>query len=230
MCLLYCAYQIHPEYPLIVAANRDEFYARPSRPLDFHADYPDVLMGRDVEAGGTWAGLAMSGRFAALTNLAGAFEPADAKSRGELPIGWLTGSDAVMDYGHRVGAAGEHYKGFNLLVCDLEQLCFVSNASPKPRELPPGIYGLANNGLDDDSPRVASGKARISDLIGADELDQDEFFAVLLDAGIAAAGYGTRASSLLTVNKAGRYSFTERSWPVGGASNVQRQFEGFLAI
>src|SRR5258706_12125213 len=98
MCLIVLAWRAHPRFPLIVAANRDEFHARPAAPAAYWSDKPAILAGRDLEARGTWMGVSRSGRFAAVTNYRGAREPAAAESRGALVTGFLAGAAAPAAY------------------------------------------------------------------------------------------------------------------------------------
>ena len=139
MCLIVIGWRVHPDYPLVVAANRDEFYARPSTPLGRWPDAPQVIGGLDLEAGGTWLGITESGRFAAITNVR---EPGMAKgalSRGWLTRNFLTSDSAALDYARQID--GTCYSGFNLLLADDESLVYCSNRDGEPRALQPGIYG-----------------------------------------------------------------------------------------
>ena len=98
MCLILMAYRVHSDYELLVAANRDEFYDRPTAPLAFWDDHPALLAGRDLQEGGAWMGLSGAGRFAALTNYRDpSTQRSDARSRGLLVSGFLT-SDACAAY------------------------------------------------------------------------------------------------------------------------------------
>ena len=256
MCLIFCAYKAHPQYPLILAANRDEFYARPALPLSFHADYPDVLMGRDARAQGTWLALALSGRFAAVTNVSGAPAPAQPQSRGALPLGWLADEtpapppDTPQAYAQQVAATSAQYNGFNLLVGDSKQLCFVSNSTgdQSVQALSPGVYGLANRTLDSDCPKVESGKARLAKVLRHEAPKPSDLLAILSDrqppAGLADAaspeeralaaalvvteGYGTRVSMLVMVAASGRYDFIEQQWHPAGVLGAKRRLSGYL--
>src|SRR5437764_9715079 len=125
MCLIVVGWQAHKDYPLIVAANRDEFHARPAAPAAFWRDQPGILAGRDLEAMGTWMGVARSGRFAAVTNYRGAREPRATESRGALVSAFLAGSDAPGRCLERL--EGKLYSGFNLLLADGKELWWFSN-------------------------------------------------------------------------------------------------------
>src|SRR5512145_724868 len=120
MCLIVLGWRVHPEYPLIVAANRDEFHARPAAPAAFWEDKPGILAGRDLEARGTWMGVSRSGKFGAVTNYRGAHEP-----RGALVTRFLEDGHGAGHYLKTIEP--ESYSGFNLLVCDGDELWAMSN-------------------------------------------------------------------------------------------------------
>ena len=162
MCLIVIGWRAHPDYPLVVAANRDEFFARPSAPVDFWPEAPQILAGRDLEAGGTWLGVTRHGRFAALTNYReGGRQHPDAPSRGALVADYLAGTADAGAYLQAVAARGGDYNGFNLFAGDGERLGYYSNRSGEaatPRWLSPGIYGLSNHLLDTPWPKLAAAK------------------------------------------------------------------------
>src|SRR4051812_27063017 len=133
MCLILLAWRAHAAYPLIVAANRDEFHARPASAAGFWSDRPSVLAGRDLTAGGTWMGVDRSGRFAAVTNYRGAHEPSAAHSRGALVTGFLLDARTPAAYMDVVFGESNSYSGFNLLVADGGELWWMSNRGGKPR-------------------------------------------------------------------------------------------------
>ena len=221
MCLILLAWRAHPEYPLIVAANRDEFHARPAAPASFWEDQPAILAGRDLEARGTWMGVSRSGphsiRFAAVTNYRGAREPRAAESRGALVSRFLENGETSQSYIGNLVPKLASYSGFNLLVCDGAELWSVSNRSGEPRRLEPGIYGLGNTLLD--APEVKENKRRFADTIGA-AVAVEPLFSVLAEARIVNPAYGTRCS---TVFFARRYA--ERSFSPDGADQETVQYE-----
>ncbi|WP_327142704.1 NRDE family protein [Nocardia sp. NBC_01327] len=154
MCLVLLGWRAHPEYRLIVAANRDEFFTRPTESLRWWDEVPGMLAGRDLGAGGavpgTWLGLAReSHRFATVTNVRGVNEKrADARSRGALLLDFLRGEADSEKFVRGVAAASDEYNGFNLVVSDLETLWWHGNRSGQgPRELTPGFHGLSNGAL-----------------------------------------------------------------------------------
>ena len=168
MCLILVAWRVHADYPLVVAANRDEFFARPTAPAAFWNDAPQVLAGRDLDAGGTWMGVTRSGRFAALTNFR---DPAQnrigAPSRGALVAGFLRGREAPQTYFEGIAARRRECNGYNLLACDGETLCWSSNMGGRPRSLAPGVYGVSNHLLDTPWPKVGAGKTALAHALGS---------------------------------------------------------------
>ena len=248
MCLILFAHRAHAAYPLVVAANRDEWFRRPAAPADFWPDAPEVLAGRDLEQQGTWLGVTRTGRFAALTNYRdpGANRP-DAPSRGALVSAFLRSRTAPAEYLERLCRDAARYNGFSLLAGDGATLCYFSNREGEIRSLAPGVYGLSNSLLDVDWPKVQSGKARLAAALDGDPTP-DGLLAILDDTGLAsdhelpstgvsaewerklsslrivADGYGTRCSTALLVGADGEISFVERSFDETGAeTGIVRQ-------
>ena len=175
MCLILVAWQSHPDYALVVAGNRDEFYVRPAAPAHWWQEASPVLAGRDmadvIGEPGTWMGVAGEGRFAALTNYRAPSEKrTDARSRGELVAGFLRGHQAPSDYLGALTGADGCYNGFNLLASDLNELWWYSNrsASRQPERLRPGLYGLSNALLDTPWPKVRSRVGALAEVLAAD--------------------------------------------------------------
>jgi uncharacterized protein with NRDE domain len=237
MCLILVAWRGHPDHPLVVAANRDEFFARPTAAAARWADAPQVLAGRDLEAGGTWLGVAAGGRFAAVTNVREPGKPQGPRSRGRLTADFLAGDMAAADYVAAIDGAA--HSGFNLLVGDGRELWYASNRIAAPRPLAPGIYGVSNHLLDTPWPKLATAKARFAAALT--HLPATEAFFALLaddeivpDAHLPATGvslewerrlsaifvrspdYGTRASTVLAVDAAGGARLHERRFDAGG--------------
>lgn len=186
MCLILVAWHAHPDYALVVAGNRDEFYARPAAPAHWWHDAPHVLGGRDLAEvigdAGTWMGIAnlpgqdtwSGARFAALTNFRAPSEKrVDARSRGELVSHFLRGEQAPGDYLNALARDHGAYNGFNLLASDMHDLWWYSNRAPsrQPQRLTPGVYGLSNALLDTPWPKVRSRVGAMCEVLAADRGD-----------------------------------------------------------
>jgi uncharacterized protein with NRDE domain len=238
MCIVAVAHLVSSRYPLIVAANRDERHERPSSAADWWAGQGSLLAGRDLEAGGSWLGLGGSGRFAAVTNIFEGGGASAARSRGELVTGFLTGSARPSDYADAVAAAGADYGPFNLVIVAGREAKFVSNRNASAT-LGAGIHCFSNN-----RPGIAWTKV---DLL-ADAIEtatgRDDLHAFLQEtlSGPAARGpveraadslfvvgdqFGTRCTTVLTVDHAGRAEFVEQRFGPGGvaAGLTERCFE-----
>ena len=220
MCLILLGWKVHEDFALVVAANRDEFHARPAEPARFWSDSPQILAGRDLEAMGTWMGVARNGRFAAVTNYRGATEPKAAHSRGSLVVDFLNGSVSSDSFLNAVD--GKSFSGFNLLACDGSELWWMSNRNGAPRRLAPGGYGLGNLLLD--SPDVEAHKARF-DAALAPAPSVEPLFEVLAGARIVDPRYGTRCSTVMLRSKDGRVRYAERGFGQDGADQETLQYE-----
>jgi uncharacterized protein with NRDE domain len=193
MCLVALAIDQHRRFPLVVAANRDEFFARPASRLAWWSQQPglpEVLSGRDLESGGTWLGLTAAGRMALLTNVR---DPArndpNAPSRGSIVPTWLRGDQPMDKFWMRTALLG--YNGFNLIAADFARgECFwASNTQKLPVRLERGVYGLSNAGLDTPWPKVTMLKSRLLAAVeGSDSVEglADRLFAALADRALAA--------------------------------------------
>ena len=239
MCLIVVGWRVHAEYPLVVAANRDEFYARPTAAAAAWDDPPGIVGGRDLEAGGTWLGIGGDGRFAAVTNVR---EPGTAKgerSRGQLTLDFLAGRQSAAAYAREIDGAA--FSGFNLLLADGKALWYIGNRDPRtPRELAPGIYGLSNHLLDSPWPKLLSARQRFAqalatlpdratlfDILADDEVVADEelpetgvpleWERLLSAIFVRSPTYGTRASTVVAMAADGRIAFEERSFGASGA-------------
>ena len=238
MCLILFAHQCHPEYKLIVAANRDEFYERPTLPAGWWDEHPDLLAGKDLVGKGSWFGITRTGRFAAITNIR---EPdrfdKNAPSRGPLVTNFLTGNMPPAEYAAGLLQHSEAYNGFNLLVGDLEDLYYVSNRKAAVEKLPAGIFGLSNDLLDTPWPKVENGKRNLKNLIrGGGYPDPNKLLDQLYDRNIApdaelpktgvplewerslsavfieSPRYGTRCSTILLINSDKEVFFKEKGY------------------
>src|SRR5262245_3472665 len=188
MCLIALAWRTHPASRLIVAANRDEYFGRPSAPAGFWDDHRNVLAGRDLEAGGTWLGITLEGRFAALTNYR---NPAERRtgvpSRGALVSDFLTGKPAPSEYAKSVQHKAASYNGFSLLVGDEDSLWFVSNRGGAPLRVKPGVHGLSNHLLDTPWPKVEKARAKFAEQLKK-PFDPGAAFELLRDTERAPSG------------------------------------------
>jgi uncharacterized protein with NRDE domain len=217
VCLILVAWQARRDAALVVAANRDEFHARPAAPAAFWDDHPDILAGRDLEARGTWMGISRRGRFAAVTNYRGAGEPRAAESRGALVSRFLAGDATAGAYIAELSPRAERYSGFNLLVCDGAELWWMSNRGGEPRRLEAGVYGLGNALLD--SPDVVPNRSRFADTIAIAPA-VEPLFSVLAAARIVDPLYGTRCSTVLISRR-----YAERSFSADGVELETLHYE-----
>ena len=220
MCLILLAWRSHPELRLAIAANRDEFHGRPAAPAAFWSDRPGILAGRDLEAMGTWMGVARNGRFAAVTNYRGAREPSAAESRGALVTRFL--EEDISPGAFMKAVAPEKYSGFNLLACDGEALWWMSNRDGAPRQLAPGVYGLGNLLLD--SPEVEPDKARFRAVLDVAP-GIEPLFGTLAPAKIVNPQYGTRCSTIFLRRNSGRIQYAERTYAPDGTEGETARFE-----
>jgi uncharacterized protein with NRDE domain len=191
MCLLVIAWQVHPRYRLVVAANRDEFHERPTEAMAMWPPPDELIAGRDLRAGGTWLGVDRRRRFGIVTNFRELQRPAPgAPSRGNLIPGYLRNPAPVTEYLQLLEPVAEQYSGFNLLLTDCaspranrDSLWYVSNRAPQfARALPPGIYGLSNELLDTPWPKLQRVRRRFDALINQpDNIPVEALFAILAD-------------------------------------------------
>ncbi len=180
MCLILFAYRVHLRAPLVVAANRDEFYARPAAHAHYWPDAPHIYAGRDTQAGGTWLGVNRQGRFAAVTNFAESAAVEAPASRGALTADFLNTSDSAWDYANAID--GRRFAGFSLLLFDGQDMVYLSNRNSGPKYLQPGLYGLANTHLDTGWPKVRRGKQALATALDqAEPPDPDRLLQLLAD-------------------------------------------------
>lgn len=153
MCLLAFHWQPESDLPLQVWANRDEFLARPAAPTQHWLEAPQILAGRDLVAGGTWMGVTLTGRFAALTNFRDPTKAAGLRSRGELVAQFLSSDESALIAAERIAAQANDYAGFNLLLCDGQQLFCVDDRG-QVQAVNPGWHGLSNARLNTPWPKL----------------------------------------------------------------------------
>jgi len=241
MCLIVLGWRASAAFPLVVAANRDEWRDRPAEPARWWSDHPRLLAGRDLQAGGTWMGVTREGRFAAVTNFR---DPSDkrsnARSRGGLVTEFLLGSDSPARFLSNLSARSHEYNAFNLILGDGASLLYFGSREGAPRAIEPGVHGLSNHTLDEPWPKVVRGNARmgralegrdpapalfemLSDRSGArdEDLPQTgvgiEWERRLASALITGEEYGTRVSTVLLVSSSGNVSFEERGRAADGS-------------
>ncbi len=249
MCLILFAHAYHPEFQLIIAANRDEFYSRPTQVLSYWDDVPSVLAGRDLKNMGTWLGVTKNGRIAAITNYRDpSFLNPDAPSRGLLVSDFLTGDKPPKAYLEYIEKTGQHYNAFNLLVGQWPDLYYASNRGKDIQKIRPGLYGLSNDLLDTPWPKITKGKKLFKALLDREEkLDPEAVFNILGDRAyapdsdlphtgvgeewerilsplfITSMSYGTRCSSIVLFEKTGRITFLERTFEVINQQPVEQK-------
>ncbi len=226
MCLILFAINPSSRYRLVVAANRDELFARPTRQASFWEDHPSVLAGIDENMGGTWLGVNRQGDFAAVTNFREEPpHPIPPRSRGDLPSHFLVNRPEPEDYLQGVSAAGHEYRGFNLIVANEAACHYYGNRGGSPRKLEDGYYGLSNQLLDCDWPKVIEGRERLKSIDFEKDFGQpditDTLFDLLANDGderefsnsfIRGDTYGTRAASVVMVSTSGEVIFEERNF------------------
>lgn len=249
MCLIFIAVQQHPEYKLIVAANRDEFYERKTSAATFWSDHPAVLGGRDLEAGGTWMGMNTDGRISMLTNFR---DPAHinpkAPSRGHLVSDFLIDPSTPLAYMSLVEKKAEAYNGFNLVLGTPEELYYFSNYREGIDRLNAGLYGLSNALLDTPWPKVVRGKQKLAPLLTKTDIRTSDLFELLYDdrradsdqlpnTGIGldresalssmfikTNNYGSRCSTVVLVDQQNHVQFVERQYDLKTFDYTTREY------
>lgn len=237
MCLIVFTYRQHPTFRLVLAANRDEFYSRPTQPAGFWNDRPEILAGRDLKSGGTWLGVSKKGRIAAITNYRDPISiRMDAPSRGHLVADFLSETCSGQTFFSRLRSEGRRYNGFNMIAGDGETLLYYSNINGQMIPLSRGLFGISNRFLDTPWPKVERGKALLAPLFEMEKPDAEGILKVLTDTRrppdddlpntgvglewerilspifIRSDVYGTRSSSVLLVRNDGDVVFTERTY------------------
>ncbi|CAN5293767.1 NRDE family protein [soil metagenome] len=252
MCLILFAYNAHPRYKLILAANRDEFYSRPTAPAGFWEDAPKILAGRDLVYNGTWLGITKNGRFSAVTNYRDPNAPEGVKSRGDLTKDFLKGTKTAENYLQEIEQNKSDYSGFNLLIGefreDKSEFLYFSNRGDGIKNLSKGIYGLSNHLIDTNWHKVETGKRRFKGIVQkSDEIDSAELINILQNRTVATdeklpntgigiererilspafietEDYGTRSSTVLLMENSGKVKFTEKTF-IGTTGEVNYEF------
>jgi uncharacterized protein with NRDE domain len=252
VCLLVLAWEAHPRYRLVVAANRDEFHERPTAPMAKWPAPDDIIAGRDLRAGGTWLAMDRWRRFGVITNFRELQRPdPNAPSRGNLIPNYLRGEGSPEQYLKELEPKAREYSGFNLLLADDKSLWYASNrAEPFARPLPPGVYGLSNERLDTPWPKLRRVRRQFDPwLTSAREGSKEELFAILADTTQAGVdeqlpktglspeweqllsspfvldeGYGTRCSTVVLLERTGVISLSERRFNPDGFAIGETEF------
>jgi uncharacterized protein with NRDE domain len=247
VCLIVLAIGQHPEYALVLAANRDEFHARPTASAGWWEDRPDILGGRDLQAGGTWLAVSRSGRLATVTNFRDAKLPETGpRSRGHLVTDFLAAAASPDDYLDSIDE--DAYAGFNLIVADGDEVAYLSNREEGKRSLSPGVYGLSNALLDGPWDKVERSKRRLDELLGNDDVSIATLLRLMDDRNRGPAGevehgrldfdtahaitapfivlpeYGTRCTTVVLVDSDGRWQFFERRFDSRGRCTGESEF------
>lgn len=238
MCVIFLAYKSHPEFPLILLANRDEFYNRPTEAAQYWKDFPHILAGRDLIAGGTWLGITKQGKFAAVTNYREPFAAKGSRSRGELVSNFLKSGESAEIYLKNIQNKAQEYSGFNLLAGEISaqksEIFYFSNRDAKIKKLESGLYGLSNHLLNTPWRKIENGKAALGELLKNKTIAKESFFELLFDETLAddadlpdtgigyskektlsaifikTLDYGTRCSTVLSFSSDFQSNFEER--------------------
>lgn len=236
MCIIFFAYKSHPQYKMILAANRDEFYNRPTDIAKYWDDNTNILGGRDLKEMGTWMAINKNGRFGALTNYRDlSLYKEEALSRGNLVRKFLEGNEPIFKYLKRVQENKEAYNTFNIILGDMSSLYYYSNVENEIKELKFGIYGLSNHLLDTAWPKVERGKKKLEKVVLENgKINEERFFDILSDKWkpedkdlpdtgveiewektlssvfIESPNYGTRASTILLIDNNNHVTFIEK--------------------
>ncbi|MDG2375554.1 MAG: NRDE family protein [Woeseiaceae bacterium] len=247
MCLIVFAWQSHPGYRLVLAANRDELHARPTRELHWWPDRPEILAGRDLEAGGTWLAASRLGRFATVTNYReGRPNKVGLKSRGALVTDFVTGDGSPEAFVRQI--EDKRYAGFSLLVASGDELWYISNRGDGPVRLAPGIYGLSNAALDTPWSKLVRSRDRLTEVLETSEVDDDALIGILSDREpvlvtdvkddslpfelaptvtapfIVAPDYGTRCTTVVRWHNDDIVAVTERRFDADGENTGEEMY------
>lgn len=237
MCLITFAFQHLDNYPLLIIANRDEFYARPTAPLHWWDNHQTAIIGgKDLQDGGTWMGMSAKGRFATLTNFrAPEYMQGGKPSRGELVTMCLQDDMPFEEIQRFLKTRGRQYNGFNLIYGNAEELYYFNNVQEKHQQVYPGIYGLSNAYLNTPWPKVQKAKSGFENIIHQSEaenrllhlMQNDETAAdhELPDTGvppewekklsamfITSADYGTRLTTFVSIDRSGNVVYREKGY------------------
>ena len=255
MCVIFIALKQSSKFPFIIAANRDEYYERPTAPAAYWSDLPEIIAGRDERAGGTWLGVTESGRFAAITNHydpTGGHDP-KLKSRGDIVSSYLVTGNSLDEFSVDLDHNRNSYNGFGFVFGNFARLRYQNNRNDTVTDITEGVHGLSNHFLNTPWPRVEAGKRKLSHLLSSeDHVNAEQLFEILRDKNAAneysssldlsnfsrrnkpselpifiqLGDYGTRSSSVLLVDSEGTVTFEERTFhPSTSEVESKRRFE-----
>jgi uncharacterized protein with NRDE domain len=250
MCLLFISLKNHPNYKLLVAANRDEFYGRKTAPVHFWEDHPEILGGRDLEASGTWMAMTNDGKIGMVTNYRDPFNiNPDAPSRGQLVSDFLLNGVKAHEYMESVAQKAKLYNGFNLITGTPDELFYYSNYKNSPEKITPGLHGLSNHLLNTPWPKVQRGISKMEGILQKKEIDPVDLFEALYDDQLASddllpntgvgtdrermlssmfiksPDYGSRSSTVVMVDHDNHVFYAERVYDLSSFSFITRTFE-----
>lgn len=250
MCLITFAYKVHPEYPLIMVANRDEFHHRQAHPAHWWPDAPSVVAGKDLSEGGSWMAADHYGRLIALTNIriGRAAQPENALSRGKIVADYIVQQTPASQYLSHLSDRCHIFRPFNLLIYENQKMFYCSSLNQGFNALPPGIYGLSNAFLDTPWPKLQAAKSHLQRAIVEDQINPDTLTETLSDrtpyayellpdtgipqqhehllssAFITSPSYGTRCTSVFWQDQKAKCYFRESNWFASGALASQQEF------
>jgi len=249
MCLIFLSYKQNKNYPLVVLANRDEFYKRPTQSAHYWEGNPNILAGKDLEGGGTWMGITKNGYMSMLTNYRDiANIKPNAPTRGKLVSDYLQSEQNPKEYLLALSKTGSNYNGYSLITGSFNDPWYYSNYGNKVAQLGTGLYGLSNALLDSKWPKVETGKSMLAPLLVQEKIDKESLFNLMTNTVMAEEshlpetglplekekaispmfinieGYGTRCTTLILVDKNGKVDFTERQYANGLATGEENNF------
>lgn len=250
MCLLALAYRVHPEYPLIMVANRDEFYNRSAHPAHWWPDAPSVVAGKDLSAGGSWMASDTYGRMVALTNvrIGRNKQSSSALSRGKIVSDYIIQQVPAEEYLTQLSDRSHLFNPFNLIIYDGQKLFYSNSLNQGYCPLTPGIYGLSNAFLDTPWPKLQAAKTQLRHQIRENNITPQALTDVLTDrstymdellpdtgipadmerllsaAFITSPSYGTRCTSVFWQDQRGKCFFRETNWFDSGEPASEQDF------
>ena len=248
MCSVLVSWQASNTYPLVIAGNRDEYFARPSEPAHWWDTQTPILAGKDQQAGGTWMGINKRGRFAVVTNYRDIKPKSAPRSRGELVTQFLTSRKTPKQFAAHLESVEDQYAGFNLLFGDHRQLHYFSNRSIGIGPLAPGVYAVSKALLNTPWPKVNEGKAFLREALNNGDVSPTKILEFLNDKTpakdddlpfrtlplkqrrllsapfIVGKEYGTRASTILSINHKKSAHFFEQRYRANGRSEGSDEF------